>query len=123
MSLVLDQIGVTVLKPGGGVGAVLPWAGAVAASTVDRRAPHARTARRRWSLEATTHDPHTPIPGARRRPGRARAPSSTRWLRRAPAHGPDGAAAGGPPALVALGVLVVAGVALALLVTVGGVKL
>jgi hypothetical protein len=120
MSLVLDQIGVTVLKPDGTVGAVLPWPGLVRVATVERApapgggqalvlevATAARTHRflvptdNPGELEAVIAEVVAARTGPTKRQGRGRRIA----------------------ALVALGVLVIAGVTLALLVTVGGMKL
>jgi hypothetical protein len=120
MSLVLDQIGITVLKPDGSVGAVLAWGAMSRVATVDRApAPgggealvlEAVTESRTHRFLVHTDDPAeleaviAEVVAARTGPTRKR-----RRGRRV-------------AVLVALAILVAAGVALALLVTVGGVKL
>ncbi|HXX89484.1 MAG TPA: hypothetical protein VEI83_04575 [Acidimicrobiales bacterium] len=118
ISLVLNQIGITVLKPDGGVGAVLPWSSLSSVSTVARwstptGAPallvEAVTDKRTHRFLVPAEDPDelqamiAEVVAARssRRPKRGRRTA----------------------ALVALAVVVAAGITLALLLTVGGLKL
>jgi len=123
MALVLDQLGITVLKPDGSVGAVLPWAEVSRVSTVGPTTdPDGAPA---LVVEAVTSS----------RTHRFLVPSHYEAELRAAVAGAagTGAEADGPPerrqgrgrriALAVLGILVLAGIALALAVTVGGVKL
>jgi hypothetical protein len=124
MWLVLDQIGVTVLKPDGKVGAVLPWAELVRVTAVERaRAPvggqalviEAATESRTHRFLVPTDDPGelaavvAEVVAARTGPTTRQGRDRRRRRRIA--------------AFVVLGTLVIAGVTLALLVTVGGVRL
>jgi hypothetical protein len=119
MALVFDQIGITLLKPGGGVGAVLPWSELTSVTaTAPARTPEGERAvlieatagERSHRFLVATDDPDGlravigEVVGART--GTKRRGLSKRVL-----------------VLVALAVVAAAGIALALLVTVGGVKL
>jgi hypothetical protein len=122
MALVLDQLGITVLKPDGSVGAVLPWAEVSRVSTVGPATdPDGAPA---LVVEAVTSSRihRFLVPSAYEAELRAAvagvgktgtesdtAPTRTRRRRRI--------------ALAVLGIVVLAGIALALAVTVGGVKL
>ncbi|HUO49347.1 MAG TPA: hypothetical protein VMU09_10965 [Acidimicrobiales bacterium] len=118
LSLVFDQVGITLLKPSGRVGAVLPWASLQAVTVTDTaRTPDGDPA---VMIEVTTAErTHRFLVAAPDPPGlravveevvAARTRVRRRLSRRV-------------LAFVALGVLVVAGLALLLLTTVGGVKL
>ena len=120
LSLVFDQVGITLLKPGGAVGAVLPWPSLLEV-TVDGQVEtpegasalmiEATTAERTHRFLVATTDPDglravvEEVVTARRTQRRGRG----RTWRTA--------------ALIAVAVVVAAGIALALLATVGGVKL
>jgi hypothetical protein len=119
MALVIDQVGITLLKPDGRVGAVLPWSdltsvtatGAARTPDGDRALMiEAVAGERSHRFLVATHDPDglraviEEVVGARTQT-RSRGRSKRMLL------------------LVAVAVVVAAGIALALLTTVGGVKL
>ena len=118
MALVFDQLGVTLLKPGGGVGAVLPWSDLTSVKAAGAaRTPEggralmieAATAERSHRFLVATDDPDG-LRGVIDQIVAAR----TRTKRRGPSRR--------MLALVALSLVVVAGVVVVLLVTVGGVN-
>ncbi len=123
MALVLDQLGITVLKPDGSVGAVLPWAEVSRVSTVGPAMnPDGAPA---LVVEAVTSS----------RTHRFLVPSRYEDELRAAVAGVAGMGTesdgtqkrprgrGRRIALAVLGIVVLAGIALALAVTVGGVRL
>jgi hypothetical protein len=97
MALVIDQLGITLLKPGGGVGAVLPWSDL---TSVTARGPartpdgepalmiEAATAERSHRFLVATGDPDglravvDEVVGARTRTRRGRRGGRRRWWSR-----------------------------------------
>jgi hypothetical protein len=119
LSLVFDQVGITLLKPGGAVGAVLAWPSLLTVTVTDTaRTPDGDPA---VMIEATTAERTHRFLVSTAKPGELRAvieevvAARTRTRRRGPSRR--------VLAFVALGAVAAVAVALLLLVTVGGVKL
>jgi len=119
LSLVFDELGITLLKPSGAVGALLPWSsllGVTVAGTV-----HTPGGASALMIEATTAERTHRFLVATAEPDELRAVVEEVVAARTKRRGRG--RSWRTAALIVLTVVVAAGVALALLVTVGGVKL